>query len=345
MEENKDIICVNHKELKEILKHYYKARKPVFIWGYQGIGKSYIVKELAVELKIELIDVRASQLDPSDIRGIPFRTDGRTQWLVPEWLPAEGKGIIFLDEFNQAPPLVQSSFFQLILDRKIGNYTLPKDWVVFCAGNPAEVSNVVFELPAPLLNRMGHIWLSVPSADEWINNFAISKGIDSRIIGFIKFKESLLWKYEEGMTAYPTPRTWELCSNLIKDIPDREVELIKKLSASAVGMPAAIQFSAFVKAKMSIDIDRILENPEMINEIPEDEIGTKYAVLTELPVRYKKDRKVLSKIVKVLKVLNEPEWQVMIIRMLKEVDWEHMNKTMHTNAELKRLVESLCIYL
>ena len=83
----------------------------------------------------------------------------------------------------------------------------------------------------------------------------------------------------------------------------------------------------------------------MINEIPEDEIGTKYAVLTELPVRYKKDRKVLSKIVKVLKVLNEPEWQVMIIRMLKEVDWEHLNKTMHTNAELKRLVESLCIYL
>jgi len=341
----KDIVSVNHQELKEMLKQYYKVRKPVFIWGYQGIGKSYIVRELAQELEIELIDIRASQLDPSDVRGIPFRTDGRTQWLVPEWLPSEGKGIIFLDEFNQAPPLVQSSFFQLILDRKIGNYTLPKDWVVFCAGNPAEVSNVVFELPAPLLNRMGHVWLNIPSADEWINNFAIPKRIDSRIIGFVKFKESLLWKYEEGMTAYPTPRTWELCSNLIKEIPDKEIELIKRLSASAVGMPAAIQFSAFVKAKSKINIDEILEKPELIKEIPEDEIGTKYAVLTELPVRFEKDRKVLSKIVNVLKMLDEPEWQIMVIRMCKEIDAEQIGKMIYTNAEFRKMARNLSIYL
>jgi len=102
------------------------ARRPVFIWGGPGVGKSSIVKQLAETLNVPLQDVRALLLDPVDLRGLPFLgSDGRSKWATPEFLPQNGTGILFLDELNAAPAMVQASCYQLVLDRKLGEYTLP----------------------------------------------------------------------------------------------------------------------------------------------------------------------------------------------------------------------------
>src|SRR5437867_3167799 len=102
-----------------------KARQPVFIWGGPGIGKSSIVRQLAQTLRQTLQDIRALLLDPVDLRGLPFLgADNRSKWATPDFLPQDGEGILFLDELNAAPAMVQASCYQLVLDRKLGEYTL-----------------------------------------------------------------------------------------------------------------------------------------------------------------------------------------------------------------------------
>ena len=107
--------------ISDALRVLVAARRPVFIWGGPGVGKSSVVKQLAETLNVPLQDVRALLLDPVDLRGLPFLgSDGRSKWATPEFLPQNGTGILFLDELNAAPAMVQASCYQLVLDRKVG---------------------------------------------------------------------------------------------------------------------------------------------------------------------------------------------------------------------------------
>ncbi len=112
--------------VSDALRVLVVARRPVFIWGGPSVGKSAIVRQLAEALKITLQDVRALLLDPVDLRGLPFLgSHGRSKWATPEFLPQNGTGILFLDELNAAPAMAQASCYQLVLDRKLGEYVLP----------------------------------------------------------------------------------------------------------------------------------------------------------------------------------------------------------------------------
>src|SRR5262249_32963515 len=89
---------------------------------------SAVLHQLAAELGIALRDIRALLLDPVDLRGLPFvERDGRSKGATPDFLPQDVEGILFLDELNASPAMVQASCYQLVLDRKLGEYTLPKD--------------------------------------------------------------------------------------------------------------------------------------------------------------------------------------------------------------------------
>ena len=111
------------------LRSMIGARQPVFIWGGPGIGKSAVVAQVAASMGVPVQDVRALLLDPVDLRGLPYLgTDGRSKWATPDFLPAAGKGILFLDELNAAPSMVQAACYQLVLDRRLGEYVLP-GWV------------------------------------------------------------------------------------------------------------------------------------------------------------------------------------------------------------------------
>ena len=101
------------------------------IWGPPGIGKSSIVSESCESNKLSFIDLRLSQLAPTDLRGLPVPRENNCAWLSPEFLPTEGKGVLFLDEINLAPPAMQGVAQQLILDRRVGSYELPDGWFVW----------------------------------------------------------------------------------------------------------------------------------------------------------------------------------------------------------------------
>lgn len=332
------MVSVNHIQAKKLLKVYYERKQPIYLWGTFGIGKSSLVKEMAKEIakkngqgfiegepdgkeKFGFIDVRVSQLEPSDLRGLPnIYEDGEqkvTKWIIPNWLPRdkESLGIIFLDELNLAPPSIQASAYQLILDRRLGDYKLPDGWVIISAGNTSQDKANVFDLPAPLLNRFTHLDLSIPSKDEWVK-WGLVKGIDTSIISFLEFKPSYLYKFEKNNKdkAIATPRSWEFCSNLIKDNKDLGIEEKHILIASAIGDGIATEFLAFLRLQNKINIKEILEKPEIVRAIKE--IDLKYSLLSAIVEKYREDKRTLPKILQVCNYL-EPEFAILLLRFLK----------------------------
>ena len=117
-------------EAKAAIRKCFKVNRPVFLWGAPGIGKSDIVKQIADEQDREVVDVRLSLWEPTDIKGIPFfNPESHTMmWAPPIELPSdpESTAVLFLDELNSAAPATQAAAYQLILNRRVGTYILPK---------------------------------------------------------------------------------------------------------------------------------------------------------------------------------------------------------------------------
>lgn len=309
------VIEVNHNQTREHLIACYKARLPLFIWGETGIGKSDTVRQAAKELDVDIIDVRISQLDPSDLRGLPKYSDGEetTRWLPPNWLPREGKGILLLDELNLAPPSIQSTAYQLILDRKIGDYVLPDGWIVVGAGNRAEDRANVFTMAAPLRNRLLQITLRSPGIEEW-SDWALENDIDKDIIAFLFWKKSYLNNFQEDKDAsvFATPRSWYFTSRLIGANGKGD---IKQLAASAVGEGVAREFQAFKNLNGEVDLLSILDHPDKVRGI--DRVDRKYVLVSALSGKYESDRKSLKKVLKVA-IAMDPEFGILLARMLKK---------------------------
>lgn len=240
------------------------CKQPVFLWGAPGVGKSDTVKQVAATMGLELIDIRAVLLDPVDLRGLPHVTANNTAaWCTPAFLPSDkdSEGIIFLDELNAAPPLVQAACYQLILDRKLGEYTLPVGWSIVAAGNRESDRAVTHRMPTPLANRFTHIDYDV-DINDWVS-WALAHNITTELIGFLRFRPNLLHDFDprRDTKAFPTPRSWEFVSRILSSNPPTELEF--PLIAGTVGEGAASELIGFLR------IFRKLPNPHAILTSPE----------------------------------------------------------------------------
>jgi hypothetical protein len=249
-------------------------RVPMHVWGACGVGKSQIVSQIADELDYDFLDVRAVQLDPVDLRGLPRVSSDFTEWVPPKFLPTSGKGILFLDELTSAPQMTQAGCYQLVLDRKLGEYKLPDAWVVIAAGNPASERGVHFSMPRPLRNRFVHLELE-PDLTDWCR-WAIQSGVRSEVIAFLRFKPSLLHDADatSDQNAWPTPRSWEMASNVLKGLgkhpgtsnPAIEAQMLE----GTIGPGATAEFVGFLQLFRALpSIDEILLNPQAA-PLPDD---------------------------------------------------------------------------
>ncbi len=254
-------------------------QQPIFLWGAPGIGKSQIIAQVAREKAYKIIDIRAVLLDPVDLRGLPRVTeDGQAVWCPPSFLPKEDnleKGIVFLDELNAAPPLVQAACYQLVLDRCIGEYTLPSGWTVVAAGNNEKDRAVTHRMPTALANRMVHIDMQT-SLEDWII-WAEKSHIRKEIIAFLRFRPKLLHDFEpqSASKAFASPRSWEFVSRILDAKPDSSTEY--ELFQGTIGMTAATEFIGFLQVWRDLPtIESILEDPSKV-EVPNNP-ATLYAL-------------------------------------------------------------------
>jgi hypothetical protein len=256
---------------------------PVMLWGPPGVGKSQMVAQVAARHGMPVIDVRLSQMEPSDLRGIPFRVDDRVEWAVPSMLPDAERhgvqGILFLDEITSVPPSVSAAAYQLILDRRLGAYTVPDGWAIFAAGNRQGDRGVTYTMPAPLANRFSHFEVDV-NLDDWVA-WAYANDMDERLVAFLRFRPELLFEFDpaHNPVAFPSPRSWEFAHRALHKFGDVQ-ELLTGALQACVGPAAGIELSAFVENLDKLpDIDAIVRGEKV--RVPK-ETDLQYAVAAAL---------------------------------------------------------------
>jgi hypothetical protein len=255
----------------------------VFLWGPPGIGKSELVEGITEELDGLMIDLRLGQMEPTDIRGIPFynKEIGKMDWAPPIDLPDEETAsqypvvVLFLDELNSAAPSVQAAAYQLILNRRVGKYRLPKNVVMVAAGNRESDKGVTYRMPTPLANRFIHLEMKTDFA-------AYQNKIHQDVVGYLSFAKQDLYDFDSKSSsrAFATPRTWTFVSELLQN-DDGDDETLTNLIAGTVGEGLAVKFMAHRK------ISSRLPRPEdilagKVHELEIKEVSAMYSLVISM---------------------------------------------------------------
>lgn len=273
--------------IKVLEREFLSAREglhtPVMLWGPPGVGKSQIVQQIASSHGANVIDVRLSQMEPSDLRGIPMRVDDFVEWAIPAMLPNAERhgenGILFLDEVTSAPPSVSAAAYQLILDRSLGEYRVPPGWAIFAAGNRQGDRGVTYTMPSPLANRFSHFEVDI-NLDDWVN-WAYKNDIDDRLIAFLRFRPEKLFEFDpaHNPVAFPTPRSWEFANSALQKFASQPEILTETLQA-CVGPATGIELKAYIDNLTNMpDLDDITAGKTV--PVP-DEVDLQYAVAAAL---------------------------------------------------------------
>jgi hypothetical protein len=276
-----DTLTVKPSEASIAIKHMVevnlenakrgKKRRGLFIWGAPGIAKSSVVEQVADELNFKLIDIRLTQMEPTDLRGIPvpFKNDegkAYVEWAIPALLPKRDVGnangtatieddfghkydgaIILLDELPNAAPSVQAGSYQIVLDGALGEWLCPTNVIVMAAGNRDTDKGATFKMPTPLQNRFTHIEMRVDFED--FQNFALNTQFHQAVVGYLTAFKHELFQFEatSASRGFPTPRSWESVSDILRGDPNIPETVQMALIAGAVGDGIAVKFLEYRK--------------------------------------------------------------------------------------------------
>lgn len=258
-----------------LVKHYENVKTrmtTLYVRGPSGIGKSDSVRQAIKKLssmypddEVHLVDLRLSQCDVTDLRGVPSVVDGRTVWNLPDFFPKPGtRGILFLDEITSAPPSMQAVAYQLALDR----LHMPEGWMVVAAGNRQSDRGVTYSMASPLAARM--CFIDVDAELDGFLERAAEEQIRPEIMAFIAERPDMLHNFDKATAGepFPNPRSWFRASNhldLCEGDPSERVEVL----SGDVGKEAAALFEAFMRVWETMPrLQDIYERPETV-EIPE----------------------------------------------------------------------------
>lgn len=248
---------VSPSRAMKLLKALIKMRKPVFLHGAPGIGKSDMIRELALEMGYDVFDVRLLLMTEVDVRGIPYYSSDTKdmQWAPPSAFPVmrdgntvrmidgvERPAIIFLDEITQASPSVQAAALQLVLDRRIGEYLLHKNVAIVAAGNRALDRTGAKAVIKALANRFLHLNVEV-SFDDW-QKWALANNVHPEVVGYLSHKKEFLNRFDpsDPNDAFATPRSWVFFVSDILNSNDMDEELIRDAVIGSIGKETAYEF-------------------------------------------------------------------------------------------------------
>lgn len=283
------VFKVNAAQLRECLAEDLRVNLTPMVVSSPGMGKSDVIRQLAKDFNLKVIDIRTSQREPVDMNGYPDSKDDRMVVNVPEELPIEGDTIpegydgwlIFFDEFNSGTKQTEAACYRVILDREVGKHKLHKNCRIVCAGNLATDRAITTPQGTAMMSRLIHYTMQIDD-NMWIE-WANANGIDHRIVSFIKFSPSSLHRFDpqKNDDTFPCPRTWEFASKIISG--KETISTITKIRlAGAVGEGAAAELSTFAEIYKDLPtIEDILKNPKSGWKVP-TEPSRQYAVTTML---------------------------------------------------------------
>jgi len=287
---------VNAEQLYKALIEDIKVGLTPMVVSSPGMGKSDIVRQIAKDHKLKVIDLRVSQCEPVDMQGFPAVDErGRMTFHIPEYFPIEGEDtppegyegwLIFFDEFNSGNKQTEAACYKIILDKEVYKKKLHPRCAIIAAGNLTSDRAIVNNLSTATMSRLTHYKLQVEPR-VWLD-WAIKNNIDERIISYIKYKpESLhMFNPKSSESTFPAPRTWHFASRMIKgkDFNDSKVdkELMRIRLAGTIGEGAAVEFMAYSEIYQSLPtIEQILADPKKGWKVPK-EPGELYAITTML---------------------------------------------------------------
>jgi len=338
------MLQLNSKTYEEVIKRCFKTKDPLYVAGPPGIGKSEIPRQVYRQIakakglefvlwdKVDrdkkdemfanrnkyfvMCDQRLSQMDTTDLRGIPKLEGDKLESLPPSWVVyfchPDAEGTIFFDEINLATPIVVGSAYQIINDRSMSDMKLSDKVALIAAGNRAEDKAFTFDMPLPLRDRFceAELFADVENWTKW----AAKARVNPHLISFVNWKESYLYKLSEnGADKSVTPRGIARASRMLgkDDITSPDANMYLSLS---VGEAFATEFQAYVKYFAQLDWDKIFSDPESISGL---EVNQLFAVSGGLSEKFLKDYKIFNNVMAVVKYLPE-EFGIMTLRLMKD---------------------------
>lgn len=262
-----------------------KIMPPLLIKGSPGCGKSSIVRSVCEERGIDFIDVRLSQIEPCDIKGLPVpnRENNTMDWFVNGTWPRDpnGKGIIFLDEITSADRSIQVAAYELVLDRRLGKlYQVPPGYLIVAAGNLTTDKAVATVMSSALANRFMHVQLQ-EDAESWLE-WGRANNIHPSVLGFIAFKPNMLFNMEgENLSSgWPSPRSWERVSKICHIYEGSDETLLRTMIYGLIGNGTGVEFMAFHKlnAQFKNVLSYMIDPEKDVSEIISDKAEMKYAL-------------------------------------------------------------------
>jgi len=327
-----------------------KTIPSVMLWGPPGVGKSQAVRQIAGEIEqntgktVHVTDVRLLLFNPIDLRGIPTANADKTLavWLKPQIFqmdPADDTvNILFLDEISAAPQSVQAAAYQITLDRVVGEHKLPENCIVIAAGNRTTDKSVAYKMPKALANRLMHIEIegSFTSWKQW----AIESGVNGKVIGFLSFRQNCLMGFDSGNDdlAFPTPRAWEMVSNLLNSVDD-DIDRMYPLIAGIVGTGVAIEFRTWAKVYKDLPaLGDIFDGKSP--ELPKN-TDAMYALTAAMTAYARKHRDEMDRIANSIRYADRmpPDFGAVLMKDYMYIDKDYRNRLLLI-PEFKKWLQS-----
>ena len=372
-----DALTLKPSEVVTAIRHMYKTSVALFLWGPPGVGKSNLTAQVATEAGIALVDIRLSQMEPTDLRGIPMPNNINgipgMNWSAPTVLPrninvignrvlraveeviyfsnpigdngihhvtdakftvksltpgataeivsnefdnftavlknakgelvdgeihytikGDARALLMLDEFNSAPPSVQAGAYQLVLDKRLGEYIVPKGVMVMAAGNRENDKGITFRMPTPIANRFTHIEIR-SDFDDW-QKWALEAKVDQNVVGYLTTFKNDLFDFDatSATRGFPTPRSWEFVSKILSGDPNLSDQVMLGLLAGAIGDGTALKFNEYRKNAADLPNPRDILSGA-VKELKRKEVSLCYALTTALCYELKDRSDVVAK--------------------------------------------------